>query len=279
MEVSFAQNGSAPVPTPVAEVVSQTESIPAAQTAVATIPVSGVPAKSGILLGDRLPSFAQVILPRLNIVQGIGQLKDTFTPGELVFNQSTVLYTAPKVDPKTGNIIQAGTPPINIYVIGIISERFSEKVEGGFGGMIVDSEEAVRASGGTLDYKEWTLKKASGMKRFENLVDILILIEKPERVKDDDTVFNFAVEGKKYALGAWALKGSAYTEAMKRVFFYNRLAGVLKAGGYPSYQFVVSTRLKPFQGGNSAWIPVCSPTVKTSETLLKFIYELAGSPA
>lgn len=277
MEVSFSNTnpaGSAPAPqVPETKVSEPTASVPAVQAPSG----SQLPATRKFLLGDRLPSFKEVILPRINIVQGIGNLKDTFVPGEIVFNQATVLYTPPQIDPKTGNATRKGTAPITSYVVGIISDRFSEVVQGGFGGLIVDTEEEVRNNGGTLDYKEWELKQKDGMKRFQAITDLLMLVERPETVKDDDIVFNFAIEGKKYALGAWALKGSAYTAVMKRVFNYHRLAGILK-GGFPTYSFAIATHLEKFKNGNSAWVPSAVPIGKTSDAVLAFIHEVAGSP-
>lgn len=274
MEVKFgADSGAAPAPQVETKTVTPTPA-PVAESAPAG---SQLPAQRKFLLGDRLPSFKDVILPRLNIVQGIGNLKDTFVPGEIVFNQATVLYTPPQIDPKTGNATRKGTSPITSYVVGIISDRFSEVVQGGFGGLIVDTEAEVRNSGGTLDYKEWELKQKDGMKRFQAITDLLMLVERPETVKDDDIVFNFAIDGKKYALGAWALKGSAYTAVMKRVFNYHRLAGILK-GGFPTYSFAIATHLEKFKNGNSAWVPSAVPIGKTSDAVLAFIHEVAGSP-
>lgn len=285
-EVRFGpDSGSAPapkteeikqtVPTPVPGV-----SVESTTTAVATTAPAGsqLPAQRKLILGDHLPKFSDVILPRVNIVQGIGQLKDTFAPGELVFNQQTVLYTPPKVDPKTGNAVQQGSAPVVVYFIGKISERFTEVVKGGFGGLLVNTEEEVRANGGTLSYNEWKLKEKDGMRRFQPIDDCLMLIERPESVKNDGLVFNFTVDGKQYALGAWAFKGAAYTAAMKRVINYARLAGILKEGGYPSYAFSVATRLDKFDGGKEAYVPVVVPVGKTSEKVLAFIYEVAGTP-
>jgi hypothetical protein len=65
----------------------------------------------GLMLGDTIPDFKDIILPRLNIVQGVGNLKDQFPQGAIVFNQSTVLFVPPDIDPQTGNVRRAATPP------------------------------------------------------------------------------------------------------------------------------------------------------------------------
>ena len=279
MEVSFGnQAGSAAAPT-VAAPAEVTNPTPT-NTAVATTTALPPPSTRTFLLGDRLPKFSDVILPRLNIVQPSSKIVDSFPQGALVFDQKLLLHTPVVIDKTTGNVTRPMTPPVKLYVVGVISDRFAEKVQGGIGGLIVDSETAVRENGGTLDYKEWQLKRASGMRRFENLTDLLVLIERPELCKDDGIVFNFEREKTKFCLAAWAVKGGAYTAVMKRVLNYNRLAGYLM-GGFPTYAFTLATRLEAFKtadGAFSAWMPVITPAGKTTEGILAFIHEIAGSP-
>lgn len=236
-------------------------------------------------LGDRLPGFADVILPRLNIVYSVGELGKSFPAGAIVFNKETVLYTPPIIDAQQGVIVQAALPPVVLYVIGIVSERFSEKIQGGLGGEIVNSEAEVRAAGGTLDYKEWNLKKSEGMRRFEPLIDLLIAIEKPAHVSDPDgATFGFTVGDreltrKQYAIGFWGCKGVSYTHAVKRVFNMHRLTGVLR-GGYYTHSFAVSTRQEKFTtptGTFSAPVPVCVPKAKTTPEVLEFIRGIVGA--
>jgi len=278
MEVSFGkQGGEAPVeiktqvPTPAADINVESTTTVGPEGNVGGVSAPGTQEvvktnSSGFPLGDDLPGFQDVILPRVNLVHDVGGLKDTFSPGEIVFDQRTVLFSPPNAKAKT-----EATPPVNITVLGIISKRFSEKIEGGVGGMIVKTEAAVRENGGTLDYNEWKLKKASGMKRFEHLNDMLVAIRRPEHVKDDDTVFTFAVGPAKYALGVWAVKGSAYTHAYKRVLAHARIFGVLRTG-YPSHSFSLTTRLETTPGvANPYWVPVLVPATKSTPEFLEFV--------
>lgn len=225
-------------------------------------------APAGIVLGDKIPEFKDIILPRLNIVQGTGELKDSFPQGAVVFGQSLVIFTPPVVNAKTGNVEKPGTPPAIITVLGFRPTRFSEKVQGGIRGMIVDTEEQVTAAGGTLNYQEWAAKKSAGMKRFEPLADALVVIERPEAVADDDTVFIYPCDGKKYALALWALKGTAYTAAAKGVFFTARAVGCLRQG-YPTYSYALSTRQQSREG-NTWYVPVCIPKSKSTPEFLAF---------
>jgi hypothetical protein len=281
MEVSFSKSGDGgALPASAVEIKQEThvvEGVPVESTTTAVVPASEQQlAPGGLVLGDRLPAFKDIILPRINIVQGVGLLKDSFPFGSIVFNQQVVLFTPPDIDKQTGNIKRAGTPPVVLTVLGFRPTRYAEKVSGGARGLIVDSEDAVRANGGTLDYNEWKLKQSSGMKRFEPLADALVAIERPASITDDDTVFVYAVDGKKYALAIWGLKGTAYTAAAKRVFFTARAMGCLR-GGYPTYSFNVSTRSETRES-NTYSIPVCLPAQKSTPAFLEFVASVLKAP-
>lgn len=215
-------------------------------------------------------NFSDIILPRLNVVQSIGPLSESFTPGSVVFDQKLELYHPPQFNKQSNTITHPGTPPLVIVCLEFRPTRYAEKVAGGGRGMLVNTEAEVRAAGGTLDWSEHQLKAASGMKRFEELEEGLFLIERPEHVADDDGTFVYAVEGKKYALALWALKSTSRTAACKKVFFREKVMGVLR-GGYPTHSFSLATRLETFKGStNTAQVPVLLPLHKTSAELLEF---------
>lgn len=270
-EIKFgSENGAAPAPTieVKATVVTQEPT---------TEPTQAVAVRGGFKLGDRLPGFRDVILPRLNLVQNMGELKESFPVGALVFDKSTVLYTPPVIDAKAGTITKAATAPLVLYVIGIVSERFAEKVVGAIGGITVDTEDEVRANGGTLDYKEWKAKEKEGMRRFEPLVELLLAIEKPSEVNDENSVFGFDVGDKKMAIGFWSCRGVVYTHAVKKVFNFHRLAGCLKDGYYTN-GFSVTTRNEKWSNGNAAWVPICVPCkTKSSPEVLEFVRNIVGA--
>lgn len=282
MEVSFNENeqaASVPV-TQAAPLVAAPES-PAPAAPAPSVPAtvgSQLPATTtSFLLGDKIPDLKDIILPRINLVQNIGQLKESFEPGTLTLNQATVLFVPPAINTKTSQVTREATPPVTITVFGFRPTRYTEKVEGGGKGLIVNSEDEVRAAGGTMDYQEWQMKKAHGMKRFEALADALVAIERPDAVADDDTVFVYDVDGKKYALALWAMKGVVYTAAAKRVFFTARAVGCLRSGGYPSWNFSVTSREDGFgTKGNKAWVPICVPKAKNTPAFLEFVKSIIG---
>lgn len=265
-----------PASTPTTPLAAPTDPTPAASQVPATVRAPGALAPQGLVLGDKLPDFSDIILPRINIAQNIGELKDSYTPGTVVFGTDTgrtVLYMPPDIDTNTGNVKRVATLPAHICVLGFRPTRFVEKVVGGIRGQICNTEAEVRAAGGTLDYTEQKLKAASGMKLFQPLAEAVVTIEKPEAAADDDTVFVYAIEGKKYALGLWSMKGTAYTSAAKRVFFTARSLGCLR-GGYPTWHFDLTTRLEKYPGGNQAWIPICVAKTKSSPEWLAFVAQI-----
>lgn len=245
-------------------------------------PGVGVPAVQpapSFVSHDDLPGFRDVMFPRINLVQNLGELKDTFSPGEVVFGKQTVLFTPPNINASTGNVAKQGTPPAIIHFLGVTQKRFHEIVVGGMGGIIVNTEDEIRAAGGTLDYNEWKAKQAAGMKRFGPMIEFLVVIQRPEHCKDDDTVFSFQVDDRKYALGLWSLQKTSYTEGYKKTLAFQRRAGVLK-DGYPTFSFALSTRENPYDGGKKkAWVPVLIPSGKVTPAFAEFVNNIINPTA
>lgn len=292
MEVSFAKNPEVDTATRVVEIGvaepaaptavgagaphPQATLVPTAPNSVAVYQSQAIGSPGGLVLGDKLPEFKDIILPRLNIVQGTGQLKDSFPQGALVFGQALILHTPPVINGKTQVVEKPATPPVTITVLGFRPTRFAEKVASATPGMVVDTEDQVKSAGGTLDYKEWESKKADGMLLFQPLADAVVVIERPECAADDDTVFIYSCDGKKYALALWAMKGTSYTAAAKGVFFTQRAVGCLR-GGYPTWNYSVSTRIKTGKG-NSWYVPVCIPKAKSTPAFMEFAVSILSQP-
>lgn len=254
-----------------------------AALAMVMVPGAGLPPAeqsdaAGFITGDFLPGFRDIILPRINLVQGSGELKDSFAQGAIVFDQKIEIYRMPVIDKTTGNAKTPGTPPVTLTIIGFRPTRYVEKVAGGGRGILVNTEAEVRAAGGTLDYNEWRLKKDSGMKRFEVLAEAFCIIERPEHVANDGTVFTFDVSGKAHALALWSMKGSSYTQCAKRVFFTARKMGCLSKGGYPSWSYSLSTRTDSYDN-NTYYVPVAVPNAPSTPAMLEFVKSILNPAA
>ena len=90
MEVSFGANER-----PVTDVTASATPVDNTQTqtpaVVAPDPTSAVPATTtGSLLGDKLPTLKDIILPRVNLVQNIGTLSEDHDSGSLLFDRRGV---------------------------------------------------------------------------------------------------------------------------------------------------------------------------------------------
>ncbi len=274
MECKFGVNEQ-PVPTAAAPAAPATHT----QTQLpATRPTQTSVATNNILRGEFIPTFDDIILPRLNIVQNIGKLSEHFSKGSIVFNQQEEIFAPPVVNTETGAVTRPATPPVILTVLGFCPIRYVEKVPGGGKGLMVNTESAVTAAGGTLDYQEWKLKQAAGMKRFERLADAVVMIERPDRFPNDESIFNYEVDGKQYVIAKWAMRGTSYTEAAKRVFFTAFRTGCLMKGGYPSWSYAVSTRQNSYDTGNKAWVPVCVPSKKSTPAFMEFARTVLTAP-
>lgn len=285
MKVSFANDpDAAPAVDVSAEVVSQTtvggETV--TQThAVATIPAPSVPARvqAPVLFDEDNIGFDDVNIPRINIVQKVGELSNVYTPGEIVLNSQIPIYT-PAVR-QDGNVIRAGTEPLVFTVLGFQKKRFVEKVQGGGLGAIAETEEGVVALGGTLNYKEHQTKTKAGIpsKLFQPLSTALILLQQPEHIKDEEHAkFPYECEGKYYALTFWAMKGTAFTNGAKTLFTARKL-GHLRSGGYPSYSWKLGTKLETYSftgTTNYAHIPVLENGPKNSDAFVAFTKNVLG---
>jgi hypothetical protein len=221
---------TAPATDAIAAIVEETQG-ESVTTAVAVREPSEVTAPAPF--GDEDIPMEDVTLPRLNIVQKVGELSDNFEHGAIIFNNDQVL-------PR----------PVKVLVLGFAKKRFVEKVEGGGRGMIVDSEAEVVQAGGTLDYNE---AKATDKPLFQRLATALLLIECPEGV--DKLNFPHEYNGKNYAVGVWNMKGTAYTNGAKIIFTARKLGALRGAAGYRSAFWTTDTKLTKREN-NSYYIPV-----------------------
>jgi hypothetical protein len=241
---------------------------------------SNLPAPYQPVLGDYIPSMADMRLPRINIVHGVGQLKENFPVGALVYNSQITVHEA-KLGQKEASL------PVELVVLGWLPIRYAEKVPGGGRGMLVSSLEAVRDAGGTLDYKEWKEKRDAGMRRFETLAEAVCLIKQPAICANDDAQFPFVIpaatkEGEepkteRWALGVWGMKGTAFTNGAKTIFTARQMGCCLE--GYPSCSWFASTESKPFKtekGDTSIPVPKFVPGKVTSAAFRKFAINIVN---
>ncbi|NOS67035.1 MAG: hypothetical protein HOO67_01565 [Candidatus Peribacteraceae bacterium] len=285
-KVSFSNNPETPATevvveqssTPVAEVtVESVTTVTPPVTAVAIVDAPAAPVArtdSLPLFDDQNIGFEDIILPRINIVQKVGDLSEIFNPGEIVLKQSLVIHSPGK--PGT-----PGDAPLSIVVLGFKKTQFAEKVAGGAQGILAHTEQEIAKHGGTLDYKEWQASEAAAkagqgkaLRLFQRLATALVLVEKPTQVADADHIeFPYECEGKYYALVLWSMKGTAYTHAAKAMFTARKI-GHLRSG-YSKNAWTLTTKSEKF-GDNYAFVPVVKAGPKTSEAFGKFALTVLG---
>jgi hypothetical protein len=211
----------------------------------------------------------EVILPRINLVQGIGDLSNIYNKGEIVLNKELVIYKPKKGEDKNHEALE-------ITVVGFFPTRWTERVSGGALGRLFDTAAQVVAAGGTTDYNTAMKAEKDGndIPYFQQLATALILIKKPSFVNDDGIYFSEQIGEDSYTFALWSMKGSAYTSGAK-VLKTARKMGFLK-GGYPKFSWKLDTQVKAFGTGNSAVVPVLRPGSKHSEDFLESVRAVFG---
>ena len=244
-------------PTPVAEVTVESTNT----SAVVPYQAPAAPARTQSFYDDDSMDAGDLVLPRLNIVQKVGDLSNVFVPGTIVLNGQLELAKAPAPN--------AESAPLNLLVIGFQPTIYAEKVEGGLRGNLVNSEQEVVAKGGTLDWNEY---KQAGKPLYQRLATAMVLIEQPAGL--DASSFPVEVCGKRYALALYSMKGTSYTNGAKH-FKSARKIGHLCANGYRGGFWLFSSKLKKFES-NYAFIPVVRPSAETSEEFRAALKDFLG---
>jgi hypothetical protein len=297
--IAFGKNPEQPGAAPV-EQLAQTVSTPAAGVTVEcqTTVAGGVPAvytppapparRSAPYLDEENVGFEDIIMPRLNLVQGVGKMSTIWAPGTILFNKDCVIFDPGVADKKLPNgEIQPGRPatdPVILTVVGFQKDRFVEKVEGGIGGATVKTEAEVAQLGGTLDYNEDREKRKLGIpsKLFQTMATALVFFQKPNYLTDEKhLVFPYECEDKYFAMALWSMKGTAYTHGAKVIRTHGKLGHLRKDGRtcYRLWNYQFATILKPFntdKGENFVRVPVLNAGTENSAAFLKLIDDVMG---
>ena len=265
MNVSFSKTGEGSTPVESSAAPAQNTNLPAVQE------------RQELPVGAKQSMLSEIVVPWLNLVHSTGLLKDSFTPGSYVHDQSLTLYTPAAVNAKNSKVDREGTPPLIVTFLDLRPTCYREKVKGGAPGLVAYSLEEVAKLGGSTDYKEWELKQASGMKRFVYSRDCLLAIERPEFVADDDSVFVFPVGDKKYALAMFRMKGASHT-VLKRTILTHQHIGCLRKGT-ATHSYALGSTLAPTPDKSSTyWNPTLTPHKPSTEAFMDFARKVLETP-
>jgi len=288
-KVSFSKPGGENLATEVEATVVSTptpgEGVAVESTTTAAAPASA-PAPAATQTGSQLPAViptggvtrplysddaeenidaSDLVIPYLSIVQKVGEISNLYPGGTILMGSQNSGHLQ-LVDAPKGKDLSA---PLNLVVLGTRPKRYVEKVEGGARGDMFDNLQDVIACGGTTEYNE---AKATGKRLFQTLITALVLIEQPQGT--NEASFPFKIEGKRYAMALYSMKGTSYTNAAKHFLSAKKigwLMGVGFRGGVWSFQ----SRLE-HRNGNYYYIPVVKPGVLTTESFRTAVKNLIG---
>lgn len=228
-------------PTPVA--APRAESPTQAETAVA----APIPAGVGGFTGDMDKS--DIVIPRLSVVQKVGDLSEQFPPGSVVLNKRLVL--ANPGESVTITVVRARKYFMEALPFG--DERRPR---------MFDTHEAVKAAGLSV-----TPKWQSGVDpTAKPVLDCVIAIHgKP----GNDTAPEFACRHgeQRYALALWSIGSpSAYNSVAKALLSAKQL--YLKS--FVEQQWTLAVTKEKF-GTNTVFVPSVKPGVGNSVDAQKFL--------
>ena len=156
------------------------------------------PAVGGGITGDL--DASDISFPRLQIVQGMGNLSEHFKKGEIVLDGESCIHSE-------------GSDPVEFTVVRI-GKLFEENIDWDAGEIprILSKADAV-AAGGSFEWGQ-----NGEQPDWKPIADALICIK-----GDDEEVFPFEYGGSNYAFALWRIKGTAYKRAAVPIFTAARM--------------------------------------------------------
>ena len=202
------------------------------------------PLPLGAIAGDI--STDDIVIPRMNLVQGVGTLSELFTPGSVVLNKEVVLTT--------------GETPLELTILSA-RKQFVENLP-------FDSEEKPRVYN-TLD----EVKEAGGSIEWVNdeqpsfipILHLQLVFKAPDG--EDNYAYPLEFDGKPYGLAVWTLRGVAYTRAGRNILTAARFA--LRDGLFNG-KWALTTKREKF-GRNSVVVPVLRNIGRNAPEFVEFL--------
>jgi hypothetical protein len=200
------------------------------------------------LEGEFLPE--DFVLPRLNLVQSVGPLSETFQPGAFVYNKEVTLTD--------------GTQPVSLTVLRI-RKQYQEYVPYGGEEMprVFDTLEEVRAAGGWIDWRD------NQRPPFSPILNALVLVGSPF---PEHPMFPHRFGDADYGLALWTLRSTAFTRAGKAIITASQFA--LRDGLHLGEWSLTSRREK--LGMNFVHVPVLRHGVRHTDPFAAFALSLVG---
>lgn len=197
----------------------------------------------GTISGDI--DTSDIVIPRLNIVQNVGELGELFNAGSIVLNKEVELSN--------------GTTPIEVTVLSA-RKQFVENLDydSDEKPAVFNTLEEVKAAGGTI---EWVNDRKPS---FVPVLHLNVLFKAPQGV---DYALPLSYEGASYGLAVWTLRGVAYTRAGKNILTAAKFS--LRDGLFNG-KWELTTKREKF-GKNSVFVPVLRNVGRNSAEFVEFI--------
>lgn len=247
---------------PVVDAVVEEKESPAA-IVPAAVPVQTMtiasptfsPAVADGVVGEVTSS--DITLPRINLVQKVGNLADAFAPGSILFEKTVIL-----ADTKSA----VDLTPLRIR------KQYQRKVEWGQGQgeqpEVYDTAAQVREAGGSLQYGDENY--------FQDVAHIEFGIKLPKSVGEGASdvldLFPFQFAGDQYAVAIWTVASSSYTALAKPLF--TAAASLLRNGLFNGH-YSVSTEIRK-NANNSWYVPKATFMGKHTPEAAEFFKSIAG---
>ena len=180
-------------------------------------------------------------LPRLNLVNKVGDLSNTFTPGTWVLNKEHQLTEISKTDKSVGE-------PLRVIVARYgVEYRESLPFDSEVRPRVFTEAEQVRLAGGVVTYEK-------GENRYSKIGHIEFFIQEPEGLSDEATSDFFYVFGdKRYARAIYTASVTAYPGTVKVVYTAHRQGHLRKTGPCGGF-FLLGSKITVGKKG-TWWIP------------------------
>lgn len=181
--------------------------------------------------GEILPE--EIRIPTLNIVQGVGDLADSFRSGAVVLNKETLLSD--------------GGTPLGLTLLRC-RKFYVENLPYGSEQRpaLFDKLQDVLHAGGTLEWLNDTPPT------FQTVLQCQVLLERPEGAGGE---FPYSYAGEDYAMALWTLRGMAFSRVGRSLLTF---IAQLVNHGQPLYcaRWMLTTTREKLKNKNTVAVPV-----------------------
>lgn len=211
-------------------------------TQLATTEMPGLGTISGEIDAD------DIVIPRVNLVQNVGELADLFPSGAVTYNKEVQLSD--------------GTTPIEITVLRA-RKQFYEALDfdSGERPQVFDTLEEVKAVGGTV---EWV---GNQKPTYTPVLHTHIVFKAPAGL---DYAFPLEYKGESYGLAVWTLRGVAFKRAGRNILTASKFS--LRDGLFHGKWELTTKREKVAR--NSFVVPVLRNVGRNTPDFVEFLRTL-----